>query len=83
MRAFFATLSEKDQRRYAAVETMKLPHGGLQYIAEVLGCSQRTIQRGIDEFAQLPDGDPVEGRVRREGGGRPKKKNASPRWSPR
>lgn len=76
LRDFYNTLSEKDQRRFAALEAMRLPYGGQQYIAEVLGCSRRTIARGIDEFGDLHDGDPVEGRVRREGGGRPKKRRA-------
>jgi len=75
MRAFFETLSEKDRRRYAAVEAQRLPQGGIDYLAEVLGCSRRTIERGLHELARLPD-DPAAGRVRRPGGGRKKK------WSP-
>ena len=38
MRQFYATLSEKDKRRYAAVEARKLERGGMTYIARVLGC---------------------------------------------
>ena len=75
MRAFERTLSEKDQRRFAALEARRLGHGGIEYGAEVLGCSTRTIERGIDELDQLPD-DPAAGRVRRPGGGR--KKESSP-----
>jgi hypothetical protein len=71
MRAFERTLSEKDQRRFAALEAVRLGHGGIEYVAEVLGCSTRTIERGIDELDQLPD-DPAAGRVRRPGGGRKK-----------
>lgn len=78
MRDFFATLSEKNRRRYAAIEATKLPHGGIMYVAAVLGCSRRTIRRGIAELDELTDGDPVAGRVRREGGGRPKRKSATP-----
>jgi len=70
-RAFFKTLSERDQRRFAAVEAKRLGRGGIEYIAGVLGCSTRTIGRGIDELDQLPD-DPAAGRVRRPGGGRKK-----------
>ena len=44
MGAFFQTLSEKDRRRYAAMEAVKLGHGGIAYMADVLGCSRRTIQ---------------------------------------
>jgi hypothetical protein len=75
MRAFGQTLSEKDRRRFAALEAARLGHGGVEYIAEVLGCSTRTIERGADELDQLPD-DPAAGRVRRPGGGR--KKRSSP-----
>ena len=73
MRSFFCTLSEKDRRRYAAIEAIKLPHGGLCYIAEVLGCCENTISSGMKEIPQLADGDPLPNRVRSEGGGRPKK----------
>ena len=68
MHAFFKTLSEKDKRRYAAVETLKLGYGGQVYLAKVLGCSTRTIQRGLKELdscEELP-----KGRIRRDGGGR-------------
>ena len=75
MRAVERTLSEKDRRRFAALEAMRLGHGGTAYIAEVLGCSTRTIVRGMDELERLPE-DPAAGRVRRPGGGR--KKESSP-----
>jgi transposase len=69
MRSFYDTLSEKDRRRYAAVETKRLARGGQAYIAGLLGCSEKTIQRGLTEFeGGLQDDDPD--RVRREGGGR-------------
>jgi hypothetical protein len=77
MRAFFGTLSEKDRRRYGAIEATRLGFGGNEYIAEVLGCSTRTIERGLQELEQL-DNDPAAGRVRRPGAGR-KKKIASER----
>lgn len=72
MRSFFETLSEKDQRRFAAVEARQLGLGGIQYIAQVLGCSTRTISRGMAELAELPH-DPAAGRVRRPGAGRKKR----------
>ena len=72
MRAFWQTLSEKDRRRFAALEAARLGHGGLEYVAEVLGCSARTIERGVDELDQLPN-DPAAGRVRRPGAGRKKR----------
>jgi len=72
MRNFFLTLSEKDQRRYAAVEAERLGHGGIEYISEVLGCSTKTISRGLKELDELPN-DSAAGRVRREGAGRKKR----------
>jgi hypothetical protein len=72
LRAFYESLSEKDQRRFVALEAQRLGHGGTKYVAEVFGCSERTIERGSDELAQLPH-DPAAGRVRRPGGGRKKR----------
>jgi hypothetical protein len=69
MQNFFCSLSEKDRRRSAALQAVQLGHGGIEYMASVLGCSTRTISRGIEELDQIPD-DPAAGRVRRPGGGR-------------
>lgn len=71
MRNVYQTLSEKDRRRFAAIQAVQLGHGGRVYIAEVLGCSTRTIDRGIEELDRLPEED-TPGRIRRPGGGRPK-----------
>jgi transcriptional antiterminator len=76
MRGFYQTLSEKDQRRFAALEANRLGFGGIQYIAKVLGCSRRTIERAAEEIQALPH-DPAAGRVRRPGGGRKKKSPAT------
>ena len=65
MRRFFQWLSEKDRRRYAAVEAAKLGHGGVEYVARVLGCDPQTIQQGREELEQ-PE-DPAAGRVRKKG----------------
>ena len=77
IRNFFATLSEKDRRRYAAIHARQLGYGGIQYVAEVLGCSRRTISRGMAELAELPN-DPAAGRVRRPGAGRKKRLSLAP-----
>ena len=77
VRAFYETLSEKDRRRYVAVEAQRLGHGGIRYVAQVFGCSERTIERGQAELAALPH-DPAAGRVRRPGGGRKKRFPPSP-----
>ncbi len=76
MRDFAQTLSEKDRRRFAAIEATQRGHGGSVYIAGVLGCSTKTIERGIKELDQLQD-DPAAGRVRRPGAGRKKRSNRS------
>ncbi len=67
MKAFYDSLSEKDRRRYAAVEAEKLGHGGFDYIASVLGCSERTVRRGHGDVNKLPE-DEAEGRIRKKGG---------------
>jgi hypothetical protein len=77
MRAFWQTLSERDRRRFAALEAVRVGHGGIEYVADVLGCSTRTIERGVDELGQLPN-DPAAGRVRRPGAGRKKKIESEP-----
>ena len=76
MRDFAGTLSEKDRRRFAAIKAVQRGYGGSVYIAGVLGCSTKTIERGIKELDQLQD-DPAAGRVRRPGAGRKKRLNPS------
>jgi hypothetical protein len=62
----YESLSEKDRRRYAAVEAEKLGHGGVQYISDLFGCDPHTIHRGAVDIEQLP-ADAAEGRVRKKG----------------
>lgn len=76
MRGFYQSLGEKDRRRYAALEALRLGFGGMEYIASVLGCSRRTIERAVDEVQQLPD-DPAAGRQRRPGAGRKKSRDGA------
>lgn len=74
MQTFYATLNEKDQRRFATLEALRIGHGGITCIAELLGCCTKTIQRGIDEFETLAnEDDPVAGRIRRPGAGQKKR----------
>ena len=68
MKNFYHTLSEKDRRHYVAIEAKKLGHGGQVYLSQLLGCSTRTIQRGLEELKTKQDLAP--GRIRRIGGGR-------------
>ena len=72
MKKYYATLSEKDRRRYAAVEALKLGHGGRSYIAAVLGCSEKTVSRGLEELAELSAQPGEDTRIRKPGGGRPR-----------
>jgi len=66
MRNFYDSLSEKDRRRYAAIEAEKLGYGGASYISALFGCDPKTIQRGIADVEQLPS-DSAAKRVRKKG----------------
>src|SRR5712671_7198185 len=68
---YYQSLSEKDRRRFAALEAITLGHGGTRSIAKVLGCDPQTVKDGMRELTQLPD-DPAGSRVRQPGGGRKK-----------
>jgi hypothetical protein len=67
MKRLYGWLSEKDRRRYAAVEATKLGHGGVEYVSRLLGCDPKTIRQGLDDL-QAPE-DPAADRVRKKGGG--------------
>jgi len=69
---FYHTLSEKDARRFAAIQSKCLGRGGVPYLAKLLGCSTRTIERGVAELDQLAN-DPAAGRIRQPGAGRKKR----------
>lgn len=68
MQRLYWSLSEKDRRRYAAIEANKLGWGGMSYVSGVLGCDYYTLRLGMaeleDETAMSMSG------IRREGGGR-------------
>lgn len=66
MQALYDSLSEKDRRRYAAVEAEKLGHGGVQYAADLFDCDPETIRHGHQDVAQLPV-DQAAGRIRKKG----------------
>jgi hypothetical protein len=65
MKKFYDSLSEKDRRRYAAVEVAKLGHGGVGYVARILGCDPKTIGQGSNDLEQPKD--PAADRVRQKG----------------
>ena len=66
MKRFFDWLSEKDRRRYAAIEAAKLGHGGIEYITRLLGCDPKTVRQGLQELEE--PADPADARVRKKGG---------------
>ena len=68
MSVFYSSLSEKDRRRYAAIEANKLGYGGLAYIAALFCCDEKTIQKGMADL--LNDESMIQDTVRRPGGGR-------------
>jgi hypothetical protein len=55
MKVFFSRLSEKDKRRYAAVEADKLGHGGQQYIEDLFEIDSKTIRQGLAELELTED----------------------------
>jgi hypothetical protein len=67
MRRLFGSLKESDRRRYAAIEAAKLGHGGVEYIATVLGCDPKTIRRGLTELEG--EAELETGRIRKRGAG--------------
>lgn len=58
-------LSEKDRRRYAAVEAAKLGHGGVEYVSQLLDLDPKTIRQGLHDLEHTED--PAAGRVRKKG----------------
>ncbi|MDD5395418.1 MAG: hypothetical protein PHE17_20530 [Thiothrix sp.] len=50
MQRFYHSLNERDRRRYAAVEAIRLGHGGQDYISRLLGCDPKTIRHGVAEL---------------------------------
>ena len=66
MTQFANWLSEKDRRRYAAIEALKLDRGGIDYIAHLFGCDPKTIRQGMQDLEQPEDA--AAGRVRKKGG---------------
>jgi hypothetical protein len=64
MKRLFDSLKENDRRRYAAIEALKLGHGGIESIARILDCDPKTIRLGL---AELEGGDDLDtGRTRKK-----------------
>jgi hypothetical protein len=68
MRRFYQSLSEKDRRRYAAIEALKLGWGGITYIRQIFECDDKPIREGMEELKQ--EDVLNQSRIRQVGGGR-------------
>lgn len=66
MRRLYGWLSEKDRRRYAAIEAAKLGPGGVESMARLLSCDPKTIRQGMKDLEEPVD--PAVNRVRKKGG---------------
>ena len=63
-------LDEQQRRWYAAVESFKIGHGGIELMKKVTGMDEKTIRRGRRELEAELAGRPTD-RVRLAGGGQP------------
>ena len=70
MLKFYISLSEKDKRRYAAIEAKKIGHGGIKYISELFGCHRNTITEGKHEIENIESEKFNNQGIREKGGGR-------------
>ena len=61
------TAGEVTEAAVAAIEAVKVGHGGLSYVARLFGCDPETVRHGEEDLAQLPE-DEAAGRVRKKGG---------------
>jgi hypothetical protein len=73
MQLHYSRLSEKDRRHYAAVEAIKLGHGGTTYISRILAVDRNTVIQGKKELMALTAYQQIPPeKQRRPGGGRKK-----------
>jgi len=69
---FHNSLDEASRRRYAALESKKLGHGGKKYIKDLLGTSYDSISKGLKELSTVVLNQQQS--IRKPGGGRKRKK---------
>jgi len=78
MQRLYGSLGEKGRRRYAVIEAAKLGHGGIEYVARVVGCDPKTIRHGQ---AELEGNDDLNSeRDRKKGGGANRSSTFIPPW---
>src|SRR4029453_3685489 len=71
LRQYYQSLSEKDRRRLAALEAIKLGHRGIRYIAPGLPCDPQRVEERKRAPQPLPD-DPAGSGGPKPGGRRKK-----------
>jgi hypothetical protein len=81
MNLLLSRLDEQQRRWYAALESMKIGHGGDTLLSQITGLNVETIRRGREELEDDLKGRPPD-RVRLEGGGRPPLEKKTPPSSP-
>ncbi len=81
MNLLLSRLDEQQRRWCAALESLKLGHGGDTRVALITGLHVDTIRRGREELQAGLLNRPTD-RIRRAGGGRPALKKKIPRSSP-
>lgn len=70
MQNVYHSLSEKDRRRYAAIEALKLGYGGISYICRLMGCNEVSVKHGMSELEHPLS--TTELKIRKPGAGRKK-----------
>jgi len=70
MRDFYNRLPERARRCYAGIESLKLGHGGIVYVSDLLKIDRKTVRRGRKEVQGIID--TISSRQRKAGGGRKK-----------
>jgi hypothetical protein len=72
---FYSLLDEQQRRLYAGLESLQYGYGGQEHTARRLGLDVDTVARGERE---LRSGQVLRGRVRKQGGGRPRAEKKRP-----
>jgi hypothetical protein len=81
MNLLLSRLDEQQRRWYAAIESVKIGHGGDTLLALITGLHVDTIRRGRQEILEGLHDRPAD-RIRKPGGGRPALKKKMPRSFP-
>jgi len=68
---FVSRLNEQQRRWYAALEALRIGHGGIHLASQITGISEKTIRRGRQELTAGLTDAPAN-RIRQSGGGRPR-----------